>query len=199
MHAASNVLTAMIGHPESHRFSLETYEVMIERGILTESDRVELIRGEVVDVSPIGTAHAACVAQMTRSFVLTLGERAIVSVQSPVAMPPSSMPEPDLTVLRARDDFYASRRPLPDDIVLIVEVADSSLSFDRLIKGALYAEAGLPEYWIANLSGECIEVYRRPAEGAYSEMRTYRRGDAIACGAFADLDVAVDRLLPVLG
>lgn len=165
------------------RFSIDDYERMCRHGILTEDDRVELIRGEIVEKTNIGERHAACVNRLTRLLTVAVGERAQVSVQNPVRLLDSE-PEPDLALLRPRDDFYASVRPGAGDLLLVVEVADSTLDADRQIKGPLYAEAGVAEFWLVNLIDDTLELRRGPCiDGVYSESRTLRRGDTVEIAA----------------
>lgn len=162
-----------------HRFTVDEYEQMIETGVLTEDDRVELIRGEIVEKMPIGDRHAACVNRSTRLFVRLLGDRAIVAIQNPIRLD-GSEPEPDVAILRPRDDFYASGKPAAADVLLLIEVADTSLAFDRETKRALYAAAGIAEYWILNLLDESLEIHRGPRpDGTYAEITTHPK-DGVA-------------------
>ncbi|MDE2482090.1 MAG: Uma2 family endonuclease [bacterium] len=179
-----------------HRFSLAQYHEMIERGILTEDDRVELLRGAIVSMSPIGNRHIAAVNRLTRFFVLALGDRGVVSVQNPIATPPDSEPQPDVVILRPRDDLYDTTRPSAEATLLAVEVADSSLALDRGLKLSIYAEAGVPEYWVLDLKHDVIEVYRAPEDGRYAEMHTVHRGERIAPLAFPDVVATSDALIP---
>ena len=174
-----------------HRFSVDEYDEMIARGILDENDRVELIRGEIVDKMTIGDRHAACVNRLNALFQLLARGRWIVSVQNPVAFE-DSKPEPDLALLRSRADFYAESTPQAADILLLIEVADSSLDFDRGVKAALYAEAGVAEYWVVNLIDSCVEVHRGPqSNGSYADSQTVAKGGTVT---FQGGDVSVDQL-----
>jgi Uma2 family endonuclease len=160
----------LIARPH-HQFSVAEYEQMIDLGILTENDRVELIRGEIVKKMSIGDLHAAAVILLTRLFHRKLFDSAIVSVQNPIALEDSE-PEPDVALLKVRDDCYASGRPKARDVLLLVEVADATLRFDRYDKGSLYAENGIAEYWILNLVDRTLEVHRDPqSSGQYAEVR----------------------------
>src|SRR5262249_34195079 len=132
------------------RFTREQYHRMAEAGILTSTDRVELIRGEIIQMSPLGRRHIAFVHNLTRLLVRRLGDRAIVSVQNPVALAEDTEPQPDLAVCRDRAVPYKEREPHADDVVLLIEVADTSLQYDRSTKLRLYAAAGVPEYWLVD-------------------------------------------------
>lgn len=180
-----------------HRFSVADYDQMIELCILTEYDRVELIRGEIIEKISIGEFHAACVRKLTRLFASRLGARAIVSVQNPVRLEDSE-PEPDVTLLIPRDDDYAASHPGPDDVLLVVEVADSSIDFDRDVKGELYAENGIAEYWIMNVFDWTLEVHRLPqSDGRYADVRVLTAADATDLVKLPDVTFAVAELFPV--
>jgi Uma2 family endonuclease len=175
----------------THRFSIADYDRMIDTGILTENNAVELIRGEILDKMPIGDAHSACVKRLRTRLGNLLGDRAVFGVQDPIRLTDSE-PEPDITVLAPRDDFYASGRPGPDDVLLLIEVSDSSLDFDRTVKGPLYAEAGIREYWIVNLVDDCVEVHLDPQpDGSYRDVRTVKRGERIGLSQIAGAVVAM--------
>lgn len=161
-----------------HRFTVTEYDRMLEHGILTEDDRVELIRGEIVQKMVIGSLHAGCVNRLTRLMNQSVHEGFIVTSQNPIRLEDSE-PEPDLCVCRYRDDFYSEAHPAAEDILLIVEVADSTLEFDRTIKRDLYAEAGIPEYWIVNLPDRCLEVFRSPLGGAYQQKQLIHAGEQL--------------------
>lgn len=179
-------------YPPYHRFSLDQYEQMIDVGILTEQDRCELIRGEIVEKMTIGEPHAACVMRLTRVLSLLIPNDAILSVQNHVVVA-DGRPEPDLVLLVPRDDFYAGSAPRPADISLLIEVADSSLEYDRTVKLSLYAEAGVCEYWIANLNDECVEVYRDPQpNGTYADDRVTKLGQTLSIAKLPGVSVAVD-------
>ena len=178
-----------------HRFSVAEYEQMIEHGILTENDRVELIHGEIIDKMAIGDAHAACVKRLNRLLGTTFGNRSLISVQDPICLIDSE-PEPDLALLIPRGDFYLSGKPRPADILLVIEVSDSSLEYDRLVKLPMYAEAGIAEFWIVNLEDDCLEVYRQPTtSGVYNEILILRRGQNADVAALPGPKVAVDDIL----
>ena len=180
-------------YPPYHRFSLGQYEQMIDVGILTEQDRCELIRGEIIEKMTIGEAHAACVMRLTRILGLLIHNDAILSVQNHVAVA-DSRPEPDLVLLTPRDDFYSGSAPRPADILLLIEVADSSIEYDRTKKLPLYAEAGVCEYWIANLNDECVEVYRDPQpDGTYADAHVATLGETLILLSLPGVSITVDQ------
>ena len=170
-------------------FTIEEYHRMAETGILRPEDRVELINGEILEMSPIGSRHASCVNNLTRALVLGLGVRAVVSPQNPVQIPVYSEPEPDLAVLRPRS--YKTSAPTPEDVLLLVEVAETSLRFDRTVKLALYARAAIPEYWLADATAETVTVYRQPADDTYTDVRVARIDGTLGPLAFPDLLIRV--------
>jgi Uma2 family endonuclease len=167
-----------------HRFSVDDYERMIRSGILDENDNVELIQGEIIEKMAKGDPHCASVKKTNELFVFRFRGRATIGNQDPIRLGDSE-PEPDITLLKFEADFYGSRKPLSQDVLLLIEVADSSLDFDRDIKLPIYAEAGIQEYWIVNLLEDKIEVYRDPQlAGRYATVLTFTRGQQIECLAF---------------
>ncbi len=178
--------------PTRHKLDVDAYHRMADAGILGEDDRVELIDGEIIDMAPIGQGHAATVNGLNRALVMACGTRAIVSVQNPVRLDRLNEPQPDFAVLRPRADFYAKgKRPGPRDVLLLVEVAHSSLRFDQTVKLPLYARAGIPELWIVDLHRRALDAYRRPTGGEYAEVATHRPGDQLALAAAPDLIVTL--------
>lgn len=155
------------------------YHRMGEVGILGERDHVELIEGELVAMSPIGSYHHGTVNQLTHSLVHAVGEHAVVSVQGPVRLDDFSEPEPDFALLRPRPDFYRDAHPRPADVLLLIEVADTSLNYDRAVKRALYARHAIPEFWIVNLNAGEVEVCREPKADAYASMERFGRDGAV--------------------
>jgi Uma2 family endonuclease len=177
------------------RYSVDDYEEMVRLGVLTEYDRVELIRGEIVAKMPIGPKHAMSAKRLNKVLIPRVGERAVVGVQDPVRLPESE-PEPDISLARPPLERYASGHPQPSDIFLIAEVSDSTLADDRNIMLPMYAEAGISEFWIVNLVDECLEVYRDPQpDGTYRERRVLRRGESTDIAALPGVMVAVDEIL----
>jgi len=149
-----------------YRFRVEEFERAFQ-GV----PHVELLRGEVYQMSPIGPKHFYAVMRMDHRLREALGPKAVVAVQSPLRLFEDSEPEPDLMVLRPPLDRYQEKLPTPEDVLLLVEVADTSLEFDREVKLPLYAEAGIPEVWLVNLKENLLEVYRDPRGGRYREIR----------------------------
>ncbi len=176
-------------------FTVQEYEQMIRAGVFGEDDRLELIEGAVIAMSPIGPGHAATVKRLAELFYEQVREHAIVSVQDPVRLDEHSEPQPDLALLRRRDDYYATAHPRPEDVLLIVEVADTSVEFDQTVKLRLYARAGIPEVWILNLPEVNLEVYRGPTASGYKEKRTLGAGDTISPLALPDVTFAVSDIL----
>jgi Uma2 family endonuclease len=177
------------------RFTVDDYHRMVEAGILTEDDRVELIDGEIIKMSPIGALHASCVRRVEALLHQQVGDRAVISVQNPVQLGAYGEPEPDVAVLRPRADFYAERHPQPADILLLIEVADSSLAKDRSAKLPLYAREGIAEAWLVDLEGEALERHTSPAEGGYRLVLRARRGETVASTVLPELAFAVDAVL----
>jgi hypothetical protein len=177
------------------RFTREEYHRMADAGILHEDDRVELIEGEIVLMTPIGRRHAACVAELTRLLVPAVANRALLWPQNPITLPNESEPQPDIVLLRPRADRYRQDDAHPEDVLLLVEVADTSQRYDRSVKLPLYGAAGVPEVWIVDLPGEVIEIYRRPTPSGYSQVEQIGRGGVVAPVAFLDIVLPVDTIL----
>lgn len=151
------------------RLSVADYHRMGEAGILEPGERVELIEGEIVEMAPIGPGHSGRVNRLTRLLVMATSGRAVVSVQNPVVMSEHSEPEPDLALLKPRADDYIDAAPLPADVLLLIEVAESSLRYDREVKRPLYASHGLPEYWIVDVKGARLVRFSRPTPAGYED------------------------------
>jgi len=179
----------------TRHFNVTEYYQMARAGVLTEDERVELVRGEIVAMSPIGSRHAACVSRFSMRLIQWAEERFVVSVQNPVRLDDHSEPQPDLAVLKPRDDFYGDAHPMPDDVLLVIEVADTSMGYDRDEKVPLYAEAGIPEMWLVNLSEAVIEVYSNPVDGAYSSVLQVARGGVLASASLPGLSIRAEDIL----
>jgi Uma2 family endonuclease len=162
--------TFMESWPRRHRITVDEYYRMAEVGLLAPDARVELIDGEIIDMAPIGNDHASVVDQLVYRFSRILGDRAILRAQGAVLLDNYSMPQPDLMLLAWREDFYRHAHPKPADILLAVEVSDSTLRYDRDTKAPLYARHGIPEYWIVDLQHDELRVYRLPQDGQYTEQ-----------------------------
>ena len=177
------------------RFTVDEYHRMLEAGILREGERIELIRGELIQKMGIGPSHVGCVSFLIERLVLRLVGRALLSPGGPIVVLPDSEPEPDITLLKPRADFYRRAHPRPEDVLLVIEVADSSRRFDRNVKRPPYAEAAIAEYWIVDLVDDLIEVHRRPEGGAYRHVERVGRGGSVSPQAFPDVVLAVDEIL----
>ena len=177
------------------RFDVDEYHRMGEAGILTEDDRVELIDGEIVAMTPIGPRHNASVDRLIRRLVTELGDRAIVRVQGSVRLDRHHEPQPDVVLLRPRSDFYASRLPGPADILLIIEISESSAGYDRDVKSRIYASAGVREYWLVDLEHRSVSRYTEPHGDAYNQVRPFGPGESLAPEALPDTRFAVDLFL----
>ncbi len=172
------------------RFTVEQYHRMAEAGIFADDDRVELLEGEIVEMTPIGSGHAARVDRLNDVLTSALGRRAIVRVQSPVQLGLHSEPQPDLSVLRRRDDFYARAHPEPADVLLVVEVADTSLEFDRTVKIPLYGRSGIREAWLLDLGEMALYVHRLPSPEGYGDVRSIRPGESLTLEAVPEVRLA---------
>lgn len=180
---------------ERRRFTVDEYHRMVEAGILTEGDRVELIEGEIVAMSPIGGRHAACVRRLVRLLERQLGAEALVDSQNPIRIDPDGEPQPDVAVLRPQQDYYEHEHPRPADVFLVVEVAETSLAYDRQIKLPIYATAEIPEAWLVDLAGQTLERHTDPREGAYLQLARAGPGDTLASIALPLASLDVDAVL----
>ncbi|HEX8599483.1 MAG TPA: Uma2 family endonuclease [Chloroflexia bacterium] len=176
-------------------FTVEEYDKMGEAGILAEDDRVELIDGEIIEMSPIGSHHAACVTRLNMLLTRLADHNLIVTVQNPIRLNDDSEPQPDLALLKFRTDFYSDQLPTPSDILLVVEVADSSIEYDRMFKVPRYARDGIPEVWLVDLSRDTIEGYSRPLTAGYQVTWQKKRGDALIVPGLSGASVLVTDIL----
>ena len=179
-----------------HRLTVADYYRMAEAGVLAPDARVELIEGEIIDMAPIGTRHAAAVMRLNRLACAACGDGAIVSVQSPLRLGDLSEPEPDLMLLKPRADFYADAHPAAADVLLLIEVADTSARYDREIKLPLYARHGVSEVWIVDLEARLLRSYREPVGGAYGQASTTAAPGRTPIAALPGIDID---LAPILG
>lgn len=180
-----------------HRlFTVSEYHRMAEAGIFTEDDRVELIEGEVVAMSPIGSRHAACVKKLAAMIRDCTSRRGlVVGVQDPIGLSEHSEPLPDISILRPRADFYAGGHPGPEDVLVLVEVADASVMYDRNTKLPLYARAGIADTWLVDLVKNVVDVYSSPGMNGYAKQRRFERGTTADSLVLPELSVAVDEVL----
>jgi Uma2 family endonuclease len=176
-------------------FTVKEYDQIAESGVFANSERVELIRGEIIKMSPIGRRHAACVIRLSDVLTRKLGDRILLSVQNPLALDNTSKPEPDVVLLKRKSDCYESGLPEPSDVLLLIEVADSTIDSDRELKIPLYAEDGITEVWLVDINSACIEVYRQPTANGYQEIQKFYRGQNLSILACPDVSITVDEIL----
>jgi Uma2 family endonuclease len=179
--------------PNPKSLTVEEFVQMAESGVFSQDDRLELIEGEIVEMAPIGKLHAGCVRRLNRLLTGGLGNRAVVDIQNAAWINERSFFCPDVLLLR--EDFLENEWPSPQDIHLVIEVADSSFSYDRGLKMPVYARVGIPEAWLVAVEVDTISVYRRPSPRGYQEIREYRRGDVISLEAFPEVCLSVDEIL----
>lgn len=172
-----------------YRFTVDDYHRMGEAGLFASNQRVELINGEIIEMSPINSPHAGAVKVLNHLLNQILSNQCIIGVQDPIKLSSYAEPEPDISICKFRSDFYSSSHPTPKDVLFLIEVADSSLDYDRQIKLPLYAEAGIPESWIVNLQDQQIEIYTQPSPEGYSQIRIFRKGESIQTIHIAELAV----------
>lgn len=180
--------------PRRLRFTVDEYYKMIELGMLKDYEKAEIIEGELIQKMPIGDRHAAVVNTLNRFFSRNLDDYVLVSVQNPVRLSDYDEPEPDLALADLRK-FDGKRHPRPDEIILLVEVSDSTVKYDRDKKLPLYAEVEIPEVWIVNLPNEIVEVHTQPSVGLYQFVKIFKRGEIIKSEALPQLNLAVDKVL----
>jgi Uma2 family endonuclease len=176
-------------------FTVDEYYRMAEAGILKPEDRVELIDGEIIEMSPIGHRHFGAMNRAMRVFSSAFGNRVQVSVQGPLRLNDRTEPEPDVVLLKPRADDYSSKFPTADDAFLVLEIADTSLSYDRKVKVPRYAAAGVPEVWIENLKDDVLLVYRNPVGAAYSTSLVLSRGESVSLMTLPDVVFLIENLL----
>ena len=181
-----------VSRVQRYRFDVDEYARMGEAGIFTEDDRVELIDGEVREMTPIGPPHAGIVNRLNELLVTHLAGRAAVIVQNPIRLDRHTEPQPDLVVARRRKGFYTDRHPEPGDVLVVIEVADSSLRYDRTEKAPRYGRAGIPETWLVDVGAGAVTVYSDPGPEGYARRQDRRRGERIVSASVPDFDLAVD-------
>ncbi|MGI8587586.1 MAG: Uma2 family endonuclease [Chloroflexia bacterium] len=175
-----------------HRFTVTEYDRMIEAGVFGEDDRIELIMGEVIEMSPVGIRHIACVKRLNALLTSRFGPAAVVSVQDPIHLGGKSEPLPDVALLKPKTDFYEKSMPIAEDVLLLIEVSDSSLKYDQRTKLPLYAEAMIPEVWIVNLGNDTLEIYSQPSDGKYGAARTLKRGESFTSDSLPGVTLSVE-------
>jgi Uma2 family endonuclease len=184
--------------PPRHVVTVDEFDRMVEGDVFGADERVELIEGEIVDMSPIGSRHQACVDRLSRLFApLFVSDRAIVRVQGAFRASDISMPQPDVALLRPKDNYYDAEHPHAHDLLLAVEVADTSLRYDRWTKLPAYAKAGVPEAWVVDLTGHKVDVAVEPSLQGYGQVGQIKIGDTLAPAAFPDVAVDVSWILGI--
>jgi Uma2 family endonuclease len=180
---------------ERRQITVDEFNHLIETGFFGPEERVELINGELITMAPIGHEHAGQVKRSVRVLGGLTGERALLSVQDPIELQFWGEPQPDVILLRPRADDYSRANPTAADVLLLIEVADSSLAHDRDVKGLMYAQAGIADYWIVNLVDEHLLIFREPTPTGYASVQTLTRGDSVTLQAFPDLTISVSDIL----
>ncbi|MDJ0517312.1 MAG: Uma2 family endonuclease [Trichodesmium sp. MO_231.B1] len=176
-------------------FTVDQYYKMLKAGILTENERLELIRGEIIKMSPISPPHAARVSCLSELFILRLAKTVTVGIQDPVRLNNTSEPQPDISLLQRRQDFYETQHPQPEDVFLLIEVSDTTVKYDQEVKIPLYAENNIVEVWLVNLTEKCLEVYRQPTANGYEIVQTFQRGENVTIQALPNVTFTVDEIL----
>jgi Uma2 family endonuclease len=185
----------MEGWPQRHRITVDEYYRMAEVGLLAEDARVELIEGEIIDMAPIGSRHAAVVDRLAQLLQRSVGVRATVRVQGPIRLSASTEPQPDLALLKPRNDFYAAAHPTGHDTLLVIEVSDTTVRYDREVKAPLYARHGVPELWIVDLKGRRVHFFRAPSGGEYREVSAVSEPGDIELAALPGLAIDLSGVL----
>lgn len=179
--------------PSRRRFTTDEYHLIAEAGVLGEDDRVELIDGEIVEMSPTNGRHVECLGRLTRTLVLQIGARAIVHAQSAIRLSNFREPRPDIAVVR--DRAYMGELPTADDVFLVMEVADSSRQYDRNTKLPMYAEAGILESWLFDVVSDVVERHTEPRDCQYRVVARAKRGESLASTVVPDVVITVDDVL----
>ena len=181
--------------PARRKVDVDAYHLMAEAGVFGHEKRIELIEGDVIDMAPIGQEHEGTVNLLSEMLMIACAGRAIISTQNSVRLDRVSEPQPDLAVLRRRSDFYRTgRRASPADVLLLIEVADTSLKYDRTVKLALYARARIAEYWIVDLKARAITIHRSPEAGTYRDITTHDSHEPLALSMMPEIVITLDRV-----
>jgi Uma2 family endonuclease len=185
----------MSAEPQKYYFSVGDYYRMAEAGLFSEGQHVELIEGEVIEMSPIGSIHQGCTDELSSLIRDKIRRAAIVRVQGPIHINDYSEPQPDIALLKPRRDYYRRSHPKPEDVLLIIEIADTSVLYDRNVKLPLYASAGIPEAWLIVLPKDFIEVHSEPKNGKYQKVQRLRRGKVLKSPTVPGRSLKVDEIL----
>lgn len=185
----------MAWQPARKLFTVTEYHQMIEAGVLKEDDRIELLNGEIIEMSPIGPLHASSVKRLIAVLSARIKKWAILDVQDPIHLSEYSEPQPDLVLLKPRADFYATSHPTPEEVLIVIEVSDSTVEKDRRTKIPAYALAGIPEAWLIDLVEDRIEVHSKPYNGVFQEVRIIQRGQKVISNALPQLKLKADEIL----
>ncbi len=178
-----------------HLTDVQEWQRLGEANIFAPTARIELIEGEILDMAPIGFYHAGHLKRLNKLFTRLVGDQAIIGIQDPLQLSNLSEPEPDFMLLRPEPDFYTSRHPNAEDVLLLIEVADSSLDYDQNEKLRLYARYNIGEYWLLNLNDYCLEVYRQPYKDLYQQKMTLHRGDNITLSQLTNITINLSDIL----
>lgn len=181
--------------PRRLRFTVDEYYKMIELGMLKDYEKAEIIEGELIQKMPIGKRHSAVVENLNETLRDVLGKSVSLRNQQPIRFGEYNEPEPDLAVLQRREDFYLNDKPVPNDVILLIEVSDATLKYDRDTKLALYAAAEIPEVWIVNLQNDIIEIHQKPGNEIYQLAKIFKRGETIESDILPKLNLEVDKIL----
>lgn len=185
------------------RFTINEYHRLISLGFFTQSERIELIRGELIQMTAKGTPHIVCSSILCRQLDRLLGDKVVIRGQDPITLFNDSEPEPDVVIARGRDEDYLAHHPYPQDIVLVIEISDSTLTYDQTTKLKLYAEAGILDYWIVNLNARELERYNQPYENAQGEFNYLSKqislpNQSAVIPGFEDTLLDLSRIFPAL-
>ena len=189
-------MSAILQYPQKHPISAEEYLRMGEGKVFAPEARLELIEGEIVERAPIDPPHAGRVKKLNRLFAQRAGDKAVVSVQDPLVISDRSVPQPDVALLKPRADYYTDSHPTASDVYLVVEVADTTLSFDLGTKMPLYARCGIAEAWVVDVNERVIHVFREPGSAGYGTSLTVKPGQSVACLAVPEAILRVDEIFP---
>lgn len=181
--------------PRPMPITVDLYHYMAEQGAFAPDERLELIDGEIFTMSPVGSLHVRCVNFLNRTLSRILGDEYLVSVQNPIVSANDTEPQPDLTILRSNSDLFKNQLPTGADTVVVIEVADTSASFDRNRKFPKYAQAGIPEAWLIDLKRDVVEIHTDPGTSGYGDVQTFRRGERVASKRIETIDLSIDEIL----